>query len=122
MKQINLILTAMLVIALCLTACSKSDNNGPTQKPTNMKALADSVRLSIVKARAGIPVYFDERHAVDVNRNGAPSNILDTTYTFQRVGDDILINAGDVLPVDLKTCVVQMIDWCTKYQNEAIKQ
>ena len=87
-----------------------------------MKALADSVRLSIVKARAGIPNYFDERHAVDVSRNGAPSNIRDTAYTFQRVGDDILTNAGGALQADHKTYVVQMTDWCTKYQNEAIKQ
>ena len=117
MKKYNLItLTAMLAIALCFTACSKGDIDPKEKIEAELAKMAPKVRQSIEEAKIGIESYFNMKYGQDVTRNGAPVNLLDTTYTFQRVAEAAWNENGNPLPMN-QISIQNMYDICGEYQT-----
>ena len=98
MKKNNLILTAMLAIALCFTACSKSDNDGPDINLLKQKVKESEARLrtSIATAKTtprSITTVFNATFQVQANNMGnGLENIADTAKVVGPTVTVILTN------------------------------
>ena len=112
MKKHNLILTAMLAIALCFTACSKSDDN---PQPTKLQKLAEETRQSIKDVKAYNTNYWNERFASETSAK-MPTNILDSAYSCRNVAATIWNNLGNPLPIpEYQELLKKMNDKCSEY-------
>jgi len=114
MKKYNLILTAMLAIALCFTAVACGDKEDV--KPNNEKKLADDVTKAIQDFKNRFPSLWNERYAEYTYANGVPQDAAATARMGQKIAGEMLLVLKDHPWSAEDTKYVQdMYDACVKY-------
>ena len=115
MKKYNLILTAMLAIALCFTAVACGDKEDV--KPNNEeKKLTDGVTKAIQDFKNRFPSLWNERYANYTGANGVPQNTADSAKMGKKIAEDLLAEINNNHAIEEYRQYVQpLYDACVKY-------